>query len=196
MKTLSLPAAAVSALLVTSGAGASEAFGPENSISIRSSIPLAVYTHTKPATGDSVNDFSIGPKMTLTAFAVDYWLNKDVTLGGALQYGSRSDAPDSWSLLLAPSIGYRYTMSDMTLWPKIQPFYSYSSATVASVESTASRFGVGLELPILYSRGTFFYGPVVTAQFDFSSTVKTGGVSSDGPLDTNIGVGFQVGSTY
>ena len=195
MKT-SLLKAAFGTVLLASGARASEAFGPENSISIRSSIPLAIYTHTKPATGDSVNEFTLGPKMSLTAFAVDYWLNKDVTLGGALQYGNRSAAPESWSLLLAPSIGYRYTMSDMTLWPKIQPYYSYSSATVASVESTASKFGVGLELPILYSRGTFFYGPVLSAQFDFTSTVKTAGASSDGPLDTNIGVGFQVGSTY
>ncbi len=191
-----LVASVAATTLVASLAHANDAFGPENAISIRSSVPLLSFVHTKPGAGDAINEFAIGPKMTLTSFAVDYWITKDVTLGGALQYGSRSAAPESWSMSLAPSLGYRYAMGDITLWPKIQPYYNYTSTTVATVESTTSRVGIGVELPFLYSRGSFFYGPVVAAQFDVSSTTKTGGNSSDGPMDTIVGAGFQLGSTF
>jgi hypothetical protein len=196
----SLLVASVAALsLSASLAHADEALGTEGRLSVRASIPVFTYTNEKPASGDSNSVIEVGPNMNVGAFAVDYWLTKDITLGGALQYSSGAQGKDSTALTIAPSIGYRLPMGDATLWPKLQPYYSSVSTKsqgATQIETKGSKFGVGIEVPYLWTRGAFFHGPYAQVRMDFTSSLDVGNVSGDGPKDTSFGVGYQFGGTF
>jgi hypothetical protein len=173
-----------------------EALGREGGISVRTAIPVFTYESTKPATGDSTSKMVIGPNAVVSAFAVDYWLTKDITLGGALQYSTGEAGKDSTALTFAPSVGYRVAVGNATLWPKLQPYYVAVSTKTNSVEAKGSKFGVAVEVPYLWQRGAFFYGPVATVRSDFTSKLESGSKSADGDKQTALSLGFQVGGTF
>lgn len=57
---------------------------------------------------------------------------------------------------------------------------------------TASSFAVGVEVPYLWTRGSFFHGPALNLAVDLSS--KNG--DADGPKTTAFGVSYQVGGSF
>ena len=173
-----------------------ESLGREGSVSLRTTIPVFTYEGLKPATGDSTSRIVVGPNLAVNGFAVDYWVTKDVTLGGALQYGSGEAGKDSSRLTIAPVVGYRFAVGGGTLWPKLQPYYVTATTKVASTDVKGSIFGVAGEVPYLWQRGTCFYGPALTFRSDFSSKVDNNGASSDGEKVTSVGLALEVGGTF
>ena len=190
----SLLVASVAALsLSASLAHADEALGRAGAISVSGAVPVLGVAMVKPATGDSLTVTSVGPSLSIGSFAVNYWVTNDITLGGALQFSSNDRGKDSSSMTIAPSIGYRVAMGDATLWPKLQPIYvSSTTKSATGTDVTASSFGVGVEVPYLWTRGAFFHGPALNLAVDLSS--KNG--DADGPKTTAIGVSYQVGGSF
>ena len=103
-------------------------------------------------------------------------------------------------MTIAPSVGYRYPMGDATLWPKVQPYFAsatvQNSAGNQTVETKGSKFGIGIEVPYLWTRGAFFHGPALNVRLDLTSSIEAGGTSADGDKTTSIGVGYQLGGTF
>jgi hypothetical protein len=197
----SLLVASVAALsLSASLAHADEAFGTEGRLSVSTVIPVLTWESVKPASGDSQSATVVGPNMNTMGLAVNYWVTKDISLGGALQFSSGVQGKDSSGMTIAPSIGYRYPMGDATLWPKVQPYLDSSTTKQTNGANTteikASKFGIGIEVPYLWTRGAFFHGPVAAVRLDLSSSAEAGGTSVDGPKTTSIGIGYQLGGTF
>ena len=72
--------------LSASPAGAEqEALGREGAFSLRTSIPGFTHENLRPATGDSTSKSVVGPNLAVAVVAVDYWITKDITVGGAIQ---------------------------------------------------------------------------------------------------------------
>lgn len=190
----SLLVASVAALsLSASLAHAADALGTAGSISVTGDVPVLGITMNTPAQGDGLTRAVVGPSLGIGSFAVHYWVTNDITLGGALQFASNPTTKDSSGIAFAPSVGYRYAMGDATLWPKLQPIYtSQTTKDAAGKESTDSRFGVGLEVPYLWTRGAFFHGPALQVAIDLSS--KKG--DADGDKNTTIGVAYQIGGSF
>lgn len=201
MKKSILVASVAALSLSASLAHADEAFGTEGRLSVSTAIPVVVFASTAPAGGgDSTSATVVGPDMNTMGLAVNYWVTKDISLGGALQFSSGVQGKDSSGMNIAPSIGYRYPMGDATLWPKLQPYFASESNKVATgastVETKGSKFGIGIEVPYLWTRGAFFHGPVAAVRLDLSSTNDVGGQSGDGAKTTSIGLGYQLGGTF
>ncbi len=197
----SLLVASVAALsLSASLAHADEAFGTEGRLSVNTAIPVLSWTSVKPATGDSESATVVGPNLNTAGIAVNYWVTKDITLGGALQFSSGLQGKDSSGMNIAPSIGYRYAMGDATLWPKLQPYFESATTKQTTGANTteikASKFGIGIEVPYLWTRGAFFHGPALSVRMDLSSSAEAGGQSVDGPKTTGVGIGYQLGGTF
>ncbi len=197
----SLLVASVAALsLSASLAHADEAFGTEGRLSVNTSIPVLSWESTKPPTGDSESKTVVGPNLNTTGIAVNYWVTKDISLGGALQFSSGLLGKDSSGMTIAPSVGYRYAMGDATLWPKVQPYFAsatvQNSAGNQTVETKGSKFGIGIEVPYLWTRGAFFHGPALSVRMDLSSSQESGGQSADGDKTTSVGIGYQLGGTF
>jgi hypothetical protein len=193
--------ASVAALsLSASLAHADEAFGTEGRLSVSTGIPVLAWQSTKPPTGDSESKTVVGPNMNTAGLAVNYWVTKDISLGGALQFSSGLQGKDSSGLTFAPSVGYRYPMGDATLWPKVQPYFASNTVKqtvgTATNETKDSTFGIAVEVPYLWTRGAFFHGPALSVRMDLSSSSERDGKSADGDKTTSVGIGYQLGGTF
>ena len=97
---------------------------------------------------------------------------------------------------MAPVVGYRFALGNGALWPKLQPYYLGSTTKAGTADLKGTVFGVAGEIPYLWQRGSFFYGPAVTFRSDFSSKVDNAGVSGDGDKVNSVGLALVVGGSF
>ena len=187
--------------------GAITAFGHMTGVFGISNFPGNVsgmtvdHTTTSPPTGDSTSE-----TVLLLSPEVDYFVIDNLSVGGAVLLGVAIPSKgDSATLLgIGPTVGYNIWLSapTLSLWPRASLVYESigtSAETTTPTGTTTTSFtyhkaSIGLYAPLLVHPVKHFHfgiGPYVAT--DLSSSVSSGGNSTDATKATVIGLRAEIG---
>ncbi len=140
----------------------------------------ALYTSTKPKTGDSSSETRFGLGANLA-----YFVAPNVSVGGVLSFdhlsgsssGSTSDTTESVFTVM-PMLGYHLWLQpkSLSLWPQVGLGWSHTSMSFGGADSSNSKLGCAVFVPVLIHAAEHFHfgvGPYFSMDLTSSSSATT-----------------------
>ena len=150
-------------------------------------------------------DYTVIPNLTIgAAFGLGFGSSSDKTKAGSTE--TKTDGPSSFSVLIAPRVGYMIDLSDtLGVWPRGGITYFRSSLssdnpgphnTTVTRTDTFQQVSATIDVPLVISPADHFAftaGPFLDFPLTSSGKFESEGVSKDfdpAPKVTNLGLAF------
>lgn len=157
----------------TSATGPAERFGAKGSLAISSDAAFTIQRSSTSGVSGGTTTISLAP-------AADYFLGRDLSLGGFLGFDyTKAGSNHATRFAIGPRLAYNLAMSDLvSLWPRAGISLAVTSAktTTAAGSTTKDDTTIALNLfaPLMFHPATHFFvgfGPFLDA--DLSGDVRT-----------------------